>query len=72
MFLQIVVNSAQYRDDSGLIQPNPVNIRNCFLSVSQLDRRTSQNGLKILQFSTNPAESLHLSILGDSGDSWSV
>ena len=27
--LHIVVNSAQYRGDSGRIQPNPANIRNC-------------------------------------------
>ena len=72
MLLHIVVNPAQYRGDSGRIKPKPATIRNCFLLVSYLNRRTIRNGLKFLQFSTNPAESLHLSILDDSGDSWSV
>ena len=57
MLLHIVVNSAQYRGDLGQIQPNPTNIRNWILPVSYLNRRTSRNALKILQFSTNPAES---------------
>ena len=55
MLLHIVVNLAQYRGGSGRIQPNPVNIPNCFLHVSYLNRITPLNGLKILQFSTNPA-----------------
>ena len=34
MVLHIVVNSAQYRGDSGQIKPNPANIRNRFLPDS--------------------------------------
>ena len=72
MLLHIIVNSAQYCGDSSQIQPNPGNIRSCFLPVSYLNCKTSRDGLKSLQFSTNPAESLHLSILGDLGDLWFV
>ena len=60
MLLQIIENSAKYHGDSGRIQPNPTNpaiIGNCYLPVLYLNRRTSRNGLKILQFSMNPANS---------------
>ena len=70
--LHIVANSVQYRGYSGRILLNPANIYNCFLPVSYLFRRTSRNGLKNSLLSTNPAESKNLSILDDSGDSWSV
>ena len=42
--LHIIVDSSQYRGNSGRIQPNPMNIHNCFLPVSLLNRRTSQMG----------------------------
>ena len=39
MLLHIVVNSSQYRGDSGRIKPNPLNIRSCFFPVSYLNRK---------------------------------
>ena len=60
-----------HRSDFGTVSwrfrpnpTNPANIRNCFLPVSYLNRRTSRNGLNFLQFSSNPAVELgHYSMI---------